>query len=255
MNDLAIAEYANLDIVCEDAYILAVTDNAAFNVLRKKGFGGSDSGVLLGVNKWKNLPTLIDEKVSELPTEEELAVGKNVNVRKGADLEPIILNKAASWFDAEIYKPNAMYNIHDTVLNVNYDGIVFEDGKYIPVEAKYISPFAGKHWKWENAYNDGFITEQELTLGFYGSIIDYVNVLADLYGIPPYYLTQVQQEMLGLQAPYGYLAALNDKDWNLYMFKIYKDELIQREIIKTAEAAWKLVVQRRLNESSNTDTE
>lgn len=235
LNDKSIAELHNLNIVCEDAYILALHDNEAFCKLRRTGFGGSDSGVLLGVNKWKTFQQLVDEKATDTVTEEELKVGKLPQVRKGADLEPIILNKAAEALQTEIYKPSAMYQIENTRLNINFDGIIEVEGKCIPVEAKYVSPYAGKHWGWKCAG-----TDYKHTIAA-GNLQQYVNEAAEAYGIPPYYFTQLQQEMLGLSAEYGYLAALYDYDWNLYLFKVYRDQYVQQQIIEYSEQAYTLI--------------
>ena len=89
----------NINEVPEEEYAL----------LRKESFGGSDSSILCGVNLYKNMHRLIIEKNSKFLTEEEKEVSKKAIVRKGRDLEPIILDKASKELGVEITKPTSMY--------------------------------------------------------------------------------------------------------------------------------------------------
>ena len=49
-------------------------------------------------------------------------------------------------------------------------------------------------------------------------------------GIPAYYYTQVQQEIAGLDAPYGYLAAMFDETWSFKLFYVPRDEYVISKI-------------------------
>ena len=67
--------------------------NEMYALVRRNGFGASDSSVLLGVNPYKNINELIKEKATMTISEEEKEIGTKVAVRKGNDLEPLIITK------------------------------------------------------------------------------------------------------------------------------------------------------------------
>ena len=73
------------------------------------------------------------------------------------------------------------------------------------------------------------------------TMIDHIKEEADLYGIPEYYYTQVQQQMLGLDAPFGYFAVLFDKGWELGVYKIFKDQYTQDGIVSESKKIWQRV--------------
>lgn len=232
---------ATLKIVCEDASILAAEDQVAFAMMRRQGFGASDSSILLGVNPFPDgtIEKLIAQKVSKTITVEELAIGEMVNVRKGNDLEPLILKKFTDKYGKEVHKPKPMYRIGDTPLTVNFDGLMAIGGTYVPVECKFVSTYAVKHWDTGKALGD------ELTFGgttaipyFTGVIENYIEDCARACGIPIYYYTQLQQQLLALDAPVGYLTALFDKDWQLRTFVIPSNRVIQDYLLEQARAVW-----------------
>jgi len=237
-------EQLGLKIVCENAYDLAQNDKEGFIVLRRNGFGASDSSVLLGVNPFLDTKELIEQKCSVEVTEEELAVGEKENVRKGSDLEPLILQKFEKWSGFETYKPDAMYQIElYPWLTVNFDGIIKLDKTYIPVEAKYVSVYANKYWIRSKAI-------KQLHEGFPvrcagRDIKAHIQETAEMYGIPPYYFTQVQQQLLALQAPFGYLVGLFDKGWELGVYKIFADNITQQALIESSKNNWEIIKERK----------
>ena len=243
MNDHDL-EKAGLTITCPDAYELAKFDKEEFIKVRRNSFGASDSSVLLGVNPFTKVEDLIKQKCSTEITKEELEVGEKENVRKGADLEPLILNKFEHWSGFDTYKPDAMYqlNLHPQ-LSVNFDGIIELENIYIPVEAKFVSVFAHKYWDRSKAIK---APHEGLPIRCAGkTIVDHITDTASLYGIPPYYFTQIQQQMLALNAPFGYLAALFDKGWELLVFKIFSDGITQHALIDISATNWKLIEARK----------
>lgn len=242
MTDEEITRLAPVDIDNPEAYEAAKNDKELFIKLRRNGFGASDSSIILGVNPYEDLPNLLAKKMSNVVTTEELAVGDKENVRKGADLEPLILSKAEEFFNMEIYKPQAQYRLRACPqLTTNFDGIMNVCGMLIPVEAKYVSPFANKYWNRQAAIDKpsdrGYITPSIQIL----DMKQYILKCAEKCGIPPYYYTQVQQQMLALNAPFGYLAALFDKGWQLLIFKIYKDQNICDSLECKSAEAWKVI--------------
>lgn len=244
--DKRITDIGVLRIDTENAYDSAVMDKKAFILMRRNGLGGSDSSVLLGVNPYKKLEDLITDKCMTHVTPMELAVGDKVNVRKGSDLEPLILQKFSEWSGETVYKPNTMFRFNDpTCLTINFDGVVFKDDFQFPVEAKFVSTFADKYWKTSNALPHYCTPNSPVLPG--GVLKHHIETAASLYGIPAYYYTQIQQEMMGLNAPYGYLAALFDRDWTLRVYRIYKDECVQHALKTEGAAIWKTIGQIKGN--------
>lgn len=244
MTDHEIESQGILKIVVENAYDMAQHQKDAFILIRRNGFGASDSSILLGVNPFVDTKTLIEQKLTVGITEEERAVGEKESVRKGADLEPLILQKFEDWASQPVYKPDAMYQfVRYPQLTVNFDGVMPLMDALIPVEAKYVSPYANKYWdrnKCISALHEG---SAKLCAG--SGIEEHITLEAQLYGVPPYYYTQVQQQLLGLDAPFGYLVALFDKGWEIGVYKIYKDPSVQMELIRRSDALWHTVEDKR----------
>ena len=197
------------------------------------------------MNPFTDVDTLIAQKLSPVVTDEEKAIGEKESVRKGADLEPLILEKFEQWSGLDTYKPDAMYQLVDAPqLTVNFDGII-DLSQYIPVEAKYISPYANKYWdrsKRLNAVHEG---TARICAG--NSIEDHIQSEAELYGVPPYYYTQLQQQLLALQAPFGYLVGLFDKGWELGVYKIFADKAAQEALVERSAVLWKTIQDRKAN--------
>ena len=231
-----------LDIVTEDASRLAEEDPDAFAMLRRVGFGASDSSIILGVNPFPNgkVKDLIVQKQTDYVTEDEKRIGTLINVQKGRDLEPIIMSKFEKEYQKETYKPKAMYRIPDTPLTVNFDGVMELGGINIPVECKFVSYGGSKYFDASKAINSLLQADTLKPLGNEVNSI-YLNERAKEAGVPIYYYTQVQQQLLALDAPFGFLAGLFDKDWKLRVFQIMADPLVQQELLDRAELYWKEV--------------
>lgn len=214
-----------------------------FTQLRRTGFGGSDSSVLVGVNPFSTISDLIQSKVRTELSEEEKAIGKLASVRKGNDLEPLIISKASEILGVEVFKPPHMYRLKEfPYLTMNFDGVADADNKhYVPVEIKVCTYRGEKHYNKFKAMfdeskdqifpNPEDISEKNMS----------IEERAAHYGIPPYYFTQVQQEMLALDAPVGYLAVLFESDWYVRIFRIPKDPKTQNAIILEGYKVWQKV--------------
>ena len=228
-----------LEIAVED---IDKFDNDDYIILRRQGFGASDSSVILGVNPYKTLPELIREKASNVITEEERAIGKKAAVRKGVDLEPLIIQKFEHYFKQECFKPKDMYKIKGTTcLNINFDGVTGTAEQYIPAEIKVVTQYGEKYYNPTKAIFDeinGFMPLPENISDSNNSI----ETKAAHYGIPAYYYTQLQQQMLGLNAPFGYLSVLFDKDWIMRTFFVYRDDNMLNLLIQESEKAWQQVL-------------
>lgn len=230
MNNEDIKNIGVLDIKIDRIDELSEEDYA---MVRKESFGGSDSSILCGVNLYKTMEQLIKEKNSKFITDEEKEVGKKPIVRKGRDLEPIILNKASELLNTEVYKPTAMFEFKECpILTLNYDGVINEDNKLIPVEAKLVSKWGEKYYNKEKTIEDN----KDVDMKIEGDSLEaHIKRKATRIGIPPYYYTQVQQEMMGLNAPYGYLAVQFDESWDFKLYLVKADNYVQNKIYDIAD--------------------
>ena len=213
----------NINEVSEEEYAL----------LRKESFGGSDASILCGVNLYKNINQLITEKNNKFLTEEEKEVGKKAIVRKGRDLEPIILDKASKELGIEITKPTSMYKfLKAPILTLNYDGVCEKDNILIPIEAKLVSKWGEKYYNKEKTLEENVAIDMKIE----GDTLEaHIKRKALRIGIPAYYYTQVQQELMGLNAPYGYLAVLFDESWDFKLYLVKADEYVQNKIYDIAD--------------------
>ena len=216
-----------LEVAVEDVQSM---DHEQYALVRKDYFGASDSSILCGVNLYKNLDQLIVEKNNKFITKEEMEVGEKPIVRKGYDLEPIILDKAEAELESKVYKPKDMFRFKNVDgLSLNYDGITVKDEVLIPVEAKLVSKYGEKY------YNK--LVKEEVSRAIdmkpEGTNLEsHIKRKALRLGIPAYYYTQVQQEIAGINAPYGYLAAMFDETWTFKLFYIPRDEYVIESIYK-----------------------
>lgn len=224
-----------MQALSDDEYALA----------RRQGLGASDSSILLGVNPYKQKSDLIAEKRSTVITEEERAIKLKEAVRKGFDLEPLILQKYVKLTGGIVpIKPESMYQIINTpCLTINFDGVTCTDDpidpRLIPVECKFVTTYGDKYYNREHALKREF---GECTLHrncrAYTDAIDRIKAKAEQVGIPPYYYTQVQQQIYGLNAPFGYLCALHDKGWETVLYFIPRDEECIHNIIIAGTKTW-----------------
>lgn len=217
-----------------------------FTQLRRQGFGGSDSSVLVGVNPFNTISDLIQSKTRTELSEEEKAIGKLAAVRKGNDLEPLIISKATEILDTAVFKPPHMYRFKEfPYLTMNFDGVSDLEGKqYVPVEIKVCTYKGEKHYNKFKAFYDESLPEGQQARPEQEDISEAnmsIEERAAHYGIPPYYFTQVQQEMMALDAPFGFLAVLFESDWYVRIFKVYKDPKTQNAIIIQGYKTWQKV--------------
>lgn len=121
---------------------LAVKDAALmgpeeFAMIRRKGFGGSDASILLDANPYTKTykevtnkydgtvtDSLVKQKARMGITEEERAIGQKSAVRKGNDLEPLIIKKTSEILGVDLLKPDDMYRFKaHPYLTMNFDGV------------------------------------------------------------------------------------------------------------------------------------
>lgn len=223
--------YENIDQVTEEEYAK----------LRNDTFGASDSSKLLDVNPFPNgsLSDLMKEKLTGIFDE---TISKKPSVRMGKEIEPLILNKAEEVLNTKVYKPKNMYKDNESALSVNFDGVACIENELVPVEAKAISRFGRRYYNFNKTYytqKDG-VWYPLNTVELKPTVVNdehYIENLADEYGIPVYYFTQLQQQILALNSDYGFLIALDVENWNAHIFKIYKDSYTL-ELIKSLGTAY-----------------
>lgn len=219
--------------------------NADYALLRKNGLGASDSSKVLGVSPFDTRADLIAEKARNYLTAEEKAVGDLTAVKKGVDLEPVIIDKFQKHLGIPIIKPIHMYrHIEHSWMKINFDGVTGTPEQYIPAEIKVVTYRGEKHYDRTKAffnekYGFGMLPEDVSQNNWS------VETKAAHYGIPPYYYTQLQQQILGLNAPFGYLSVLFDKTWDLYSFYVWRDEKVLNALIVEGYKVWQQILERR----------
>lgn len=235
-----------IDIADIDQY-----PNKEYALLRKNGLGTSDSSIILGVNPYTSLSELIREKCRDYLTEDELAVGDKSAVRKGRELEPLIIHKHSQVMGRRVIKPIHMYKHKDyPYIKFNFDGVLdkiyIEDGsyKYIPDEIKVVTIYGMKHYQKHKATYSESVGWRDIPPK-YCDITASIEEKAAMYGIPPYYYTQLQQQMFGLDAPYGFLTVLFEKDWEVHSWFVWRDQKVINELILQDTKTWNTIESRR----------
>lgn len=213
-----------------------------FTMLRREGFGGSDSSVLCGVNPYTPLSELLKQKASRELLPEEKAAKDNVAIMKGNDLEPLVIAKFERFFKRRTIKPVPMYVFKEfPYLKMNFDGVTGTSEQYFPVEIKIVTKKGERHYNPAKAMFIERVGFRPLPDPTFTATSNSIATKASFYGIPPYYYTQVQQEMMALDAPYGFLCSLWESNWTVYCYFVPKDETVQHQIIINGYKAWEQV--------------
>lgn len=234
-------KYFNFDLLDVDVSNITALNEEQFALARRHGLGASDTSAVLGLmDKFRGPEDVMENKLAIGYTDEEAAVSKKPNVKKGRDLEPLILKKASEHFDKRIIKPSDMYRLKKYPwLTINYDGLMMTDEGMIPVECKWVSTYADKYYKFGQQSDVLFERlPKEITKEAF------IN-RAEQIGIPPYYYCQVQQQLMGTEAPYAWLAVLRDKTWELEVFKVPSSPELQEFIATETYKFWSRVERQR----------
>ena len=237
-----------------------------FAEIRLNTFGASDSAVLLDVAySSKKVPRkttreLLDEKINE---DWDESIGMKPAVRKGKELEPMIIDKITELIKGKVLKPKHMYkSTHGDGLTTNFDGVVFEatnkEGDItdtytpMPMEIKVCSFFGRSNYNWGKAVSEfegdiikKLVKDKQFVPGTHTEVQAYIRHMAERVGIPAYYYTQIQQQMMFLDSPHGYLAVMDDIDWTLYFYKVPRDESVIEELHKRARIAYEELLKHK----------
>ena len=231
--------------------------NEQYALLRKDGLGTSDSSVVLGVNPYTTRSQLVNEKCRNYLTDDEKAVGDKSAVRKGRELEPLIIHKTKQILGRDVIKPIHMYRHKEFPhIKFNFDGVMdkvfLEDGtyQYIPNEIKVVTMYGQKHYDKTKAWfreSKGF----QMLPENYSELNISIEEKANLYGIPPYYYTQLQQQIFGLdqangnKTPFGYLSVLFDSLWEVFTFFVWRDQKVINQLIVEDTKTWNTIEAKR----------
>ena len=225
--------------------------NQEYALLRKNGLGTSDSSIVLGVNPYTTKADLIAEKCRNYLTDEELEVGDKSPVRKGRELEPLIIHKHSQIMDRRVIKPIDMYRHKDyPYIKFNFDGVIDklynEDGtyQYIPDEIKVVTMFGMKHYQPKKATLSEYTGWNEIPPHYEKENFT-IEKKAEMYGIPPYYYTQLQQQIFGLNAPYGFLTVLFERDWQIHSWLVWRDQKMINQLIIEDTKTWDMIQAKR----------
>ena len=173
--------------------------------LRKRGIGGSDAGVILGVSPYRSILELYEDKISEeLIDEPETEATYWGNV-----MEPIVREEFARRSGLEVQLvPYLLQNKECTFMQANLDGMVHDPvyGKCI-FEAKTSSAYKKEEWD---------------------------------KGIPETYYAQLQHYMAVTGWNGAYIAALIGGNEFIYRFVPRDDQYIEDLIVKE-EVFWEHV--------------
>jgi predicted phage-related endonuclease len=219
-----------------------------YALVRRQGIGASDMAAAVGVSIYKTDADLIAEKRSTIITDEEREIGKKESVRKGRDLEPLILQKATQFLKQEPLKPQHMYKSKEApYITTNFDGVILQDEFFIPVECKFVTPYGDKYYNkthaiYREVQPDKRSTVLPPTIYETDNIIEKIKAKAACVGIPPYYYVQLQTQIYMLNSPYGYLAALHDKGWELCIYFARRDEDTIQACKRHASRVWNNII-------------
>ena len=232
------------NLILKQANVSALS-NEEFALIRRDGFGGSDSSVLLGVNPFTSKHEMLDQKARTTLTQEEMETGEQTAVIKGNDLEPLIIQKFAKTFNLDVLKPTDMYTFREyPYLTMNFDGIIDAGNKYFPAEIKVVTKKGERHYDPTKVVYSEHYGLQALPQN-YSITNNSWETKAALYGIPPYYYTQLQAEIFAADAPFGFLATLWEASWKLHVYFVWADPACQNALIVEGFKAWQQVESMR----------
>lgn len=205
LNAYNLNTHPNLDV-------LEFTDEQDWEQIRRKGIGGSDVGAIIGLNEYTSPLQIYKAKVEDIKTD----LSKNVNVRKGKDLEPVI---RTNYVFPEFKKLGYIVKKVDCMLintkypwiRANLDGIAIKEDSdnykdNIIIEIKFVSEWGETKWNGD-----------------------------DYFGIPASYYAQVQTYMLVTGAKKAVVCALFESSWEVKYYTIPRDEEFISDLIKKTQ--------------------
>lgn len=209
-------EYNLNDI--EDLYEVEFTDETDWLEKRKATIGGSEIGIVLGLNEYTSKLQLYKSKKGESKSNSD-----NVYTRKGKELENLIFtNYVVPYFDEKGYtvcKPNKIFVRQNTPwLSANLDGLAVPKAGFrassdnIVVEIKWISQWGTQKWDTSEEYG----------------------------GIPASYYAQVQDYMYHTDAKIAVVFAMFDDTWTCESYVIKRNDSFIRKLLTESETFYRM---------------
>jgi len=128
--------------------------------LRRKGIGGSDAGVIAGVNNYKSVLDLYNEKTGIVPITEE----DNEALRVGRDLEEYVAKRFCEATGKKVHRSNYMY------ISDEYPFMLAD------VDRLIVGEDAGLECKTVNAYGKGKFEDGDIPLSYLFQCYHYMFV-------------------------------------------------------------------------------
>ena len=178
--------------------------------LRNKGIGGSDAGVVMGLNPYKSRLTLWLEKTGQI---EQPDLSDNERVKMGIKFEPVIADLFVEQTGKKLRKCGTLQSVEHPWLLANVDRLIV--GEDAGLEIKNVGVKQSKLWRGDE--------------------------------IPDMYFAQAQHYMLCTGLPLWYIAALIGG--NHFVCKpIPRNESFIRDLFAAEAAFWTLVENRIMPE-------
>jgi len=151
---------------------------------RRRGIGGSEIGILLGVNPYETLEDFILYKTGK--KERKFSKKAMERMSRGSEQEVVILDRFRDMYKVDVLHLDNVIIVNPKcdILQASLDGLLLEDGKIAGIlECKYVTEHGAKAW------------------------VD---------GVPLYYQAQVQLYMHVLGVDVGYVLALINDTLQIY---------------------------------------
>ena len=108
--------------------------------LRKSGIGGSDAGAIMGVNPYRSIFDVYNDKTSD-----EISLADNEAMRQGRDLEEYVAKRFTEETGLKVRRSNMMYrNSQNPFMIADVDRLVV--GEDAGLECKTANAYAADNW-------------------------------------------------------------------------------------------------------------
>lgn len=214
-----------LDIFTKDEYNIRYvpdlcevefTDEEDWLEKRRHTIGGSEVGIVMGLNEYSSKLQLYKSKKGHTKSPDTMYT------RKGKELEELIFkNYVVPYFQKSGYvvcKPNRIFVRESTPwLSANLDGLAMPDGsdvfatENIVVEIKWVSQWGAVKWETSEEYGN----------------------------IPASYYAQVQSYMYHVGAHQAVVFAMFDDTWTCTPYVIMRNESFIRKMLSDTEAFYR----------------
>ena len=169
---------------------------------RRMGIGGSDVSVIAGVNPYRSIYELWEDKLGLRNPEES----ENEYIHFGNVLEPVVKAEFTRRTGLKIRNKRVILQSDQyPFMLADLDGTINENGEMVIFEAKTATEYKKDVWQ---------------------------------KGVPEEYMYQIQHYMAVTEAKKTYIAALVGGNSFIY-HEVYRDESMIQELIKMEERFWK----------------